>query len=239
VRYARAFFDLQLRFARAVARLADLPLTRILLEYTNFYIRFGLGRDFDPAHPGWRQYLAGLRNTSADRDWTYHFYLTRPRAVTPPALVATVGCFSYSRPSHDRIRLHFLNTESMPCSPLAKERRAQRLAELATLFAHARRTMPEPLRVVGASWLYNLEAYRRLFPESYLASAHTLPGRFRHMPLWGQFLDRHGEVRENLAQLLLDRLGRQAGLEGLDGCFRFQVLRVEAPAAEFYDFYGV
>jgi hypothetical protein len=59
------------------------------------------------------------------------------------------------------------------------------------------------------------------------------------MPLWGQFLDRHGEVRENLAQLLLDRLGRQAGLEGLDGCFRFQVLRVEAPAAEFYDFYGV
>ena len=239
MRYTRAFFDLQLRFAQAVARLAGLPLTRALLEYTNLYIRFGLGRDFDPAHPGWRQYLAGLRNTSEDHDWTYRFYLTRPQAVTPPGLVATVGCFSYSRLSHDRIRLHFLNTESMPCSPLASERRAQRLAELATLFAHARRAMPEPVRVVGASWLYNLEAYRRLFPKPYLASAHELPGRFRHMPLWGQFLDRHGEIREDLAQLLLDRLGRQAGLEGLDRCFPFQVLRVEAPAAEFYDFYGV
>ena len=239
MRYARAFFDLQLRFARAVARLAGLPLTRTLLEYTSFYIRFGLGRDFDPAHPGWRQYLAGLRNTSEDHDWTYRFYLTRPQAVTPPGLVATVGCFSYSRLSHDRIRLHFLNTESLPCSPLASERRAQRLAELAALFAYARRVMPEPVRVVGASWLYNLEAYRRLFPKPYLASAHALPGRFRHMPLWGQFLDRHGEIRENLAQMLLDRLARQAGPEGLDRCFPFQVLRVEAPAAELYDFYGV
>jgi hypothetical protein len=238
VRYARAFFELQLRFAGAVAELAGLPLARTLLEYTNLYIRFGLGRDFDPAHPGWRQYLAGLRSTSTDGDWTYHFYRTRAQAVTPPALVATVGCFSYSRLSHDRIRLHFLNAEPMSCSPLAGERRAQRLAELTALFAHARRTTSEPLRVIGASWLYNLEAYRRLFPTSYLASARSLHGRFRHMPLWGQFLDRHGEVREHLAQYLLDRLGRQASLEGLDGCFPYQVLGVEAPAADFYGFYG-
>ena len=49
-----------------------------------------------------------------------------------------------------------------------------------------------PLRVVGASWLYNLEAYRRLFPASYVATARVLPDRFRHMPLWGQFVNRHG-----------------------------------------------
>lgn len=239
MRYARAFFDLQLQFAQTVASLSGLPPTRALLEYTNFYIRFGLGRDFDPAHPGWQQYLAGLRNTSDDREWTYRFYLTRPQPVAPPALVATVGCFSYSRLSHDRIRLHFLNTEPAQYSPLAIERQARRLADLAALFEHVKRTMPEPIRVVGASWLYNLEAYRRLFPRSYLGSAHAIHDRFQHMPLWGQFLDRHGEVRANLAQLLLDRLGRQASLEGLDRCFPFQVLRVEAPAPDFYDFYGV
>ena len=32
-----------------------------MFEYTNFYIRFGLGRDFDPTHPGWQEYLTGLR----------------------------------------------------------------------------------------------------------------------------------------------------------------------------------
>jgi len=33
----------------------------VLLDYTNLYVRFGLGRDFDPAHPVWREYLSGLR----------------------------------------------------------------------------------------------------------------------------------------------------------------------------------
>jgi hypothetical protein len=47
--YAKAFFDLQLQFAHKVTELSGLPLTRVLLEYTNLYIRFGLGRDF---HPG-------------------------------------------------------------------------------------------------------------------------------------------------------------------------------------------
>jgi hypothetical protein len=48
-------------------------------------------------------------------------------------------------------------------------------------------------------------------PESYLMTAHVVQHRFRHMPLW-----RH-----------------------LDCCFPFQVLSLEAPVVEFYDFYGV
>jgi hypothetical protein len=44
--YAKAFFDLQLQFAHKVTELSGLPLPRVLLEYTNLYIRFGLGRDF-------------------------------------------------------------------------------------------------------------------------------------------------------------------------------------------------
>ncbi len=60
--YAKAFFDLQFQFAEKVAVLSGLPLAEALLKYTNFYVRFGLGRDFDRAHPGWREYLAGLRD---------------------------------------------------------------------------------------------------------------------------------------------------------------------------------
>ena len=75
--YAKAFFDLQLQFAHKVAVLSGLPLARALLEYTNLYIRFGLGRGFDPAHPTWREYLAGLQDANDTREWTYRFYLRR------------------------------------------------------------------------------------------------------------------------------------------------------------------
>src|SRR5438105_2636935 len=84
------------------------------------------------------------------------------------------------------------------------------------------------------SWLHNLEAYRRLFPKSYLASAHAIHGRFQHMPLWGQFVDRHGEIKERLTRLFQERIERESRLDRLEQCFPFQVLSVRAPVAEFY-----
>lgn len=237
--YTKAFFDLQLQFAQTVSALSQMPLARTLLEYTNFYIRFGLGRDFDPAHPIWQEYLVGLHDANDPREWTYRFYLTRPQLVVPPVVVAESGCFAYSRLSHDRIRLHFQNAETDGLSPLGIERRGQRLADLTALFQHVKWTEGEPLRVVGASWLYNLDAYRRLFPASYLATAHALSGRFQHMPLWGQFLDRYGEVRESVTHRFLDRLERQTSLDDLDQCFPFQVLAVEASTLEFFELYRV
>jgi hypothetical protein len=102
-----------------------------------------------------------------------------------------------------------------------------------------KRTERQPLQVIGASWLYHLEAYRRLFPPSYLATAHVIDPRFRHMPLWGQFLDRHGEVKEHMTRQFLERLERQSRVDGLAHCFPFQVLSVNASVLEFYDFYGI
>lgn len=239
MRYAREFFDLQIRFAEAVAVLSGLPLPSALLEYTNLYVRFGLGRDFDPAHPTWREYLAGLEDTNDRRDWTYRFYLSRPEAAAPPATVATVGCFSYALSSGERIRLHFRNAETDGGSPLAIERIGRRSAELTALFEHVKRTLSEPLPVAGASWLYNLPAYRRLFPPAYVATARVMPRRFQHMPLWGQFLDRHGRIRPEITREFLERLERRSSVDAIDRCFPFPVLSVEAPVLDFYDFYGV
>lgn len=103
--YAKAFFDLQWQFADKVTTISGLPLTHVLFEYTNLYIRFGLGRDFQPDHPIWQAYLAGLQDTDDTRAWTYRFYLTRDEALTGPPIVATFGCFSYALLPEDRIRL--------------------------------------------------------------------------------------------------------------------------------------
>jgi hypothetical protein len=237
--YAKAFFDLQLQFANKVTALSTLPWERALLEYTNLYIRFGLGRDFDSAHPTWRNYLVGLQETNDSRQWTYDFYLTRPEATAAPSVVATFGCFSYALLSDHRIRLHFRNAETDGRSPLEIERLGNRLADLTALFEHVKRARHEPLQVVGASWLYNLDAYRRLFPVSYLATARVIGHRFQHMPLWGQFVNRYGEIRESMSRQFLERLERQSKLDSLGQCFPFQVLSVEASVLDFYDFYGI
>lgn len=236
--YGRAFFDLQVQFARKVVTLSGLSLADALLRFTNLYVRFGLGRDFDPDRPAWRQYVAGLADAGDIQEWTYRFYRTRPE-TEPPGIVATRGCFSYARLGGDRVRLHFRNAEGDGRSALGSDRRDQRLAELAALFEHLRRTSDRAARVVGASWLYNLDAYRRLFPGSYLATARVAARRFQYMPLWGQFLDRHGEVRESVTRPFLDRLARQSDVDDLDRCFPLQVLTAEAPAQEFYEFYGI
>ena len=180
----------------------------------------------------------GLGGTSDRSEWTYQFYAARGSRVSP-SVVATFGCFSYGRLGTDRIRLHFQNAEPDGRSPLGRACRDQRLIELRALFEHAKRTEPQPLWVVGASWLYNLNAYRRLFPEPYLATAHPLQGRFQHMPLWGQFVDRHGDVRTDMARQFRERLEQQSTLDRLDRCFPLPVLRLEAPVEEFCDFYDV
>ncbi|HUG38585.1 MAG TPA: hypothetical protein VML54_16630 [Candidatus Limnocylindrales bacterium] len=237
--YAKAFFDLQLRFAHRTADLSGRPIACVLLDYTNFYARFGLGRGFDLAHPIWRKYLAGLQHASDPGEWTYRFYLERQESLEAPGVAASHGCFAFAPLDGNRIRLHFRNAETDGRSPLGIDRRGRRLAELAALFEHVRRTAPEPPRVVGASWLYNVDAYRRLFPPAYLASGRVLADRFRHMPLWGQFLDRRGELRERATREFLERLGRLAAFDTLHDCFPLQVLTVEAPAQAFYEFYGL
>ena len=97
--FAREFFDLQFTFAEKVRALSGMTLERALFEYTNLYVRFGLGREFDSGHEIWQAYLAGLGDAEDGREWTYRFYLKDSEATTAPPLVATFGCFAASKPS--------------------------------------------------------------------------------------------------------------------------------------------
>ena len=140
--YAKAFFDLQLQFADKVTELSGLPFTRVLLEYTNLYIRFGLGRDFHPAHPIWQAYLAGLQDTNDRREWTYRFYLTRAEAdgrdhlSWPPLAAFLTRCCAGTASA---------STSRMPTRrgtlPSASTCLGQRRADLTALFGHVQRTL--------------------------------------------------------------------------------------------------
>lgn len=239
MKYPKQFFDINLRFAQKVSEISRETPDRALLHYTNLYIRFGIGRDFDAANPIWQEYLEGLHQAQDGIEWTYQFYLKRQQQNIVKLQESPFGCFSYTIVDGNQIRLHFHNNEPPEFSPLSRDRMGNRFAELQSMFAQIRHKVDDPANVIGASWLYNLEAYRRLFPPVYLATAQLGRNDFPYLPLWGQFIDHGGRVKEGMASQFLECLDKQHRLEDIEKCFPFRVLHLESFIQEFYRFYSV
>jgi hypothetical protein len=111
--------------------------------------------------------------------------------------------------------------------------------ELRELMGYIRSMHPEARTVLGRSWLYNLAAYRRLYPPSFLATVTALPIMYTGLSLWGQFLDRHGRVKHEAGTHFLERIAAATTLEALNACFPLEILRAECRVVEFYRFYGL
>ena len=237
--FPKEFFHINLRFAQKVSEISQEPIENALLNYTNLYIRFGVGRDFDATNPIWQEYLEGLHQAQGATEWTYHFYLKQQQQNIAKLKESPFGCFSYTMVSGDRIRLHFHNNEPSEFSPLSRDRMGKRFVELQSMFAQIKHDVDNATNVIGASWLYNLEAYCRLFPPMYLATAQVSVKEFPFLPLWGQFIDHHGCAKENLISYFLERINEQHNLDDLAECFPFQVLYLESPIQEFFQFYKV
>lgn len=238
----RDFFDLQLRFAEAIADKLTIPVADAVLHYTNLHRRFGL-RDVTPdgPHPFWHVYarkLFQLSSHDARADWTQVFYAQSPdERLSYPDHV--FGCF-YFHASNDSevVRLHFYNRD--PLGPLSKATAPQRGRELADMFAFIKRRFPHVSQVQGHSWLYGTEAYRRLFPDSYVQSRAVIEtdGRFQGMSRWGQFLDRDGKAKPALKQAFLRNL-EQLDPGRLWQAFPLPSFRVSAPIETFHSHYGI
>lgn len=230
-----AFFDLQLRFADSVARIHHLNFEDALLHYTNLYLQF-VGRSFDPLHPVWQAYLTGLRQASERAMWTASFYQRAREAQLP----SPYGCFHYSyRPEENTIRYHFVNADTSGSGPLSKERMSTRLQELTMMFADIKKQFGDTPQVRGNSWLYNIDAYRRLFPAQYTQTMQIVNDEFQYISLWGQFLRHDGHVHGHLVDSLLSCLQQQETFDGLINCFPYQVLSPQCPISLFYEFYEV
>ncbi len=230
----REFFDLQYRFATAVAAVTGVPIEDALLDYTSFYLRFGLPRPIDAAHPGWRAYLLGLRQADDPLAWTWEFARARSR----PGTDEHYGCFAYHLAEPGVVHLHFTNRDPSGAGPLSRSRLPARREELRAMFRAIAERHPDATTVRGGSWLYNLPPYAALFPPAYVQTAQPA-ARFQAADLWGQFLDRHERVRREVAEDFLAGIARQRTLDGLVACFRYQVLAVECGIEHFYAFYGI
>jgi hypothetical protein len=243
--YPQAFLEIKLTFARKMATLTGQPVRETVLWSTALYRMLGLDWSVGPEHPALGRVLAALERGEGREgasEVAYRVY-RKPydEGLIPDYEVPRWGCFAYEyAPEGRAIHLHFANLDASGYGPLSHQRRAAREAELWSLFSHLRRAHPEAERVQGSSWLYNREAYQRLFPPAYAESAQ--PAAYPNLitrGLWEQFLRYGGTVNERLAAHFLQRVAdlRDAGEHA--GCFPYVVLLAEAPIACFYEHYGV
>ncbi|HEY6286039.1 MAG TPA: hypothetical protein VIX20_10285, partial [Ktedonobacteraceae bacterium] len=237
--YPPKFFSLQLTFARKITQLTQRPYHDTVLNMTALYRILGLDWSLDPRHPVWQTYLKGLHQEGTDTDWSYQFYLERADQI-PSYHKPRWGCFSYEYWSERRmIHLHFANLDGSGYGPLSHQRKEARLAELWSMFMHIKRVHPDAVAVHGSSWLYNVEAYCRLFPVEFRLSARTDTPHLIARSLWAQFLRHDGRLNEERAEVFLDRLNRLEEEHQYAQCFPYQVLITEAPISLFYTFYGL
>lgn len=236
----RPYFAVQLQFAERLAALSGSGLPAAVLRYTNLHRRFGFGtHDPGDPHPEWLRFemqLVQLREFEDRLDWTVSCFA----AAAPQADGANrFGCFRFDPPDADGVvRIHFSNRDADGVSPLAPSKVERRQAELAEMCAYISLHHPGAKLIKGGSWLYNLDAYCRLFPPAYVAS-RTRPAqaRLNGTSTWGQLLTYRGEVKAQVRDHLLGALGR-IELAAPWRAFPLQALGAEAPFKVFQDHFA-
>jgi hypothetical protein len=239
----REFLELQARFARRAASIRGLSELEAFRIYTTFY---GIAHDndagspsdrwsFDPDHAAWRGLVDVTRGGDDPVDHVDRALQALERRSDERRRST---CFEYDYwPGERLIRLHFGNTSDG--SGLSSQSIPERHGELRALFMEIAHAHPRATAVRGTSWLYHLDAYRRLFPTGYVERLEPAGHLHQFLALWGQFLDRHGRVKVSLAGPFLDQVNRATSIGDLNAAFPFDVLRTTCPIEHFYRHYAV
>lgn len=241
---SRGLFGVQLHFADVFSAKAGIPLAETITWHTNLHRLFAYGNLTKQAPDP--EFLALVDHAIADPatrlDRLMTAYADRPHDPWPSDRHPFGKHFACEAPNAEGIvRIHFRNrVNNDAVGPLHVSQIPQRRADLTEMFVHVARTWPQTKTVNGASWLYNTEGYRRLFPKAY-ADSHTPllgPRSIHGLSTWGQFLDFRGYVKPQIVETFyqtLDTLDpEQPWLS-----FPYQVLTTTAPFEAFKQEYGV
>ncbi|MGV8995409.1 MAG: hypothetical protein ACOH12_00495 [Parvibaculaceae bacterium] len=242
----RSYFDLQLRFAAVMAEAEDVSLATSVTHNTNIHRRFGLGTfRAEAVDPHWLACCAEIERApshAACLDVVCNFFARAPIERLPNDQLK-FGCFSLETQAQSgAVKLHFGNRLDNPegQGPLHASRRGERMEELRALFAHVKRHIEGAQIVRGGSWLYHIEAYRRLFPPSFAASRREAIGNrnFAGTSSWGQFLDHRGDLKAEPVAKFLENLD-VLDPEHPARAFPMPALNTQASVGDFFAFYDV
>lgn len=237
-RYPRSYLELQVEFAAKVASASNLTLSAALLGFTNLYRIFGLGWERSASHPIWQDFVRSISQSSDAALRACETYEARYHCVNLDPDDETWGCFSYWYDESEKsVRLHFSDRDLDGVSPLAQSRLQVRRAELRSMFTAIARRHPEARMVRGASWIYHLRGYRRIFPPLYTVNRTQVTPNYQARSVWGQFLRSGFRLNEGTARILRHRISKWRKGDDLASCFPYSVLGCFAEICVFYDFF--
>jgi hypothetical protein len=221
----RAYFAVQRRFAERWAALASVPIETAYLECTTWYLQAaGLGREFDPDHPTWQK-LVGEVDAAADPDG-----VVRAAAVRNEPEVLPGPILDWSWEAEDReVRIQFLGERSSEGHPLAQRHLPERQRELRDLVRRAALEHPDAAWLRGRSWLYSIEAYRRIFPDVFIAGLEPHEPDLQFLACWGQLLDGGWRTRTDVASALLRRVENASTTDELEAAFPYAMQQSRVP----------
>jgi len=234
------FFRIQEIFAKKLAEITGMSLVESLLKYTTFYKRIGV-QDWEHNINNilWQEYLQKIHSGTSPSEAAYSMYLIDFQEVMPTNKIRE--CFSYNYyPKERTVHIHFRNNFANSNSPLSDENMQDRIDELKNIFTEVKRKYPEAEKVMGGSWLYSYETYRRLFPHHFTESMIERDNiGHQGNAIWGQFLQSNGELNESRANEFLQKVETARTKEDLFRAFPIKFYETIGDVKEFYEFLDI
>lgn len=232
----REHFEAQFQFAQLMRSYTGDSLEDALYKYTSLFEHaLADNEDFDSSN---------LRDDNAV-EMAYKGYLTSVDEIRAgiEGEERVFGCFSYDTYADPHVaRIHFANREWSTAGPLSNAQVEARRAELQVMFTHihAHDATHRVREVEGSSWLYNLEGYRRLFPDSFVKNLE--PDRdmkaFTRNRVWGQFRDSNYRFKKEEFDRFMQKVV-EVGPERVFEALPMHPMKTHAPIADFYRLYGI
>ena len=230
----RDFFNIQVEFAKKLAKVSGQSFFDLLRTWTNLYGRLGLGKSLDASNSIWQEFIAGGEEGAAER--AYNIYMP-PGHNSKKREKVWFGCFNPEyKPEKKTVYVHF-GPKEKTVSPFDNlEKRKQELREM---FEYIKNNYRDAQFVAGNSWLYNLEKYRNLFPLEYTAHMKVEEGTSADFNTWGQFVDRNQKTKPEARDMLLKKLESATTEQEVFDTVPLKALSPQTTIDNFYRYYGI
>jgi len=238
--FPKGYFQLQLDFADKMKGYRGLSLIKSIFLYTCFYARVVGFHDEHPPEENnqkWQQIIKDLPlNQNNQTDYFYEKYVDFEKNKPKKNNQLYFGCFAFSyHNDNNTFELHFRNYDQDKGN-LGKDRIKVRQSELKQMFGAMKNFNKLKAKVFLRTWLFNIGAFTRLFPPKFIKASKLWNIQLaQDNSFWGQFVDRKGNLKENLAQQLRDNL--KIKRSKINDYLPLPCLKSEVEQKIFYKFY--
>lgn len=169
-------------------------------------------------------------------DAFYNHYTTLPHSTWIPVDKSKLeyGMFSYNfYPNDETVNLHAGNiNRGESLSSFSSQYKNRNKIDLYKLVKDVKKSYPNIKTVRCSSWINNIKSFTEIFPKTYQESLQIVPNK-NFLGIWQQFLDKDGQIKEELVQEFITNVDKANTMEELTVTFPYKVICGEVNVNEF------